>query len=185
VIWWPMGHSTHQSICRHCKEPFCPNLRNRTRQHFCYKSECRKARKTTSHKTWLAKNPDYFKGKWNVRRVQEWRKMHPRFSQRSKGSQRASESLHFRASTAAPEAQPQPPLQDLVQPLQDSIMRNPLIIGLIAHVFGCSLQDDIEAQSRRLIMLGMEIQHSTAAQESRSKTTSMPECGQSRPLSQT
>lgn len=170
-VWWPMTQPTNAKICRHCNEPFFPDLRNRHRQHFCYKPGCRKARKLQSQQLWVAKNPDYFKGSANVARVQQWRETHPGYSRRQ-GGPVTKPSL-----SASPSDAPQPgvPLQDRVPALQDSITRNPLIIGLIAHLFGCTLQDDIEDQMRRLIMVGMKIHDETGTRKPCPSVDSRPE----------
>ena len=175
-----MSQTAYQTICLHCKEPFLPDSRNRARQHFCYKPACRKARKAKSHHLWLAKNPNYFKGDWNVTRVQEWRQVHPGYSRRSKGRPKpgAASSVKGTHPTSVP------PLQDRVSSLQDFITHNPLIIGLIAHIFGCTLQDDIETHMRRLIMAGMEIHRSLALGELRLKVPLTPEARQAKPAFQ-
>ena len=79
-----MNLSKHEKTCRHCGQPFRPDLRNRARQHYCYKAACRKARKDRSHRIWRAKNPDHFKGEWNVDHVRQWRALHPGYWRRSK-----------------------------------------------------------------------------------------------------
>ncbi len=65
--------------CSHCKRLFRPDYRNRNRQKYCNKPECRKVSKAASQKKWLNKpeNKDYFRGADNVRRVQEWREQNP------------------------------------------------------------------------------------------------------------
>ena len=65
--------------CLHCKELFIADYRNRTRQKYCSKPECRQASKRASQHKWVtsAKGNDYFKGPDNVLRVQQWRKEHP------------------------------------------------------------------------------------------------------------
>ena len=161
-VSWSGGRvnlSKHEKICRHCNEPFFPELRNRTRQHYCYKPECRKARKVKSHQLWLANNPDHFKGAANVLRVQRWREAHPGYWRRAKA--KAKSGLPPAVSPVAPakhhQPQAMPALQDGVPPLQDSIRCNPLIIGLVAHVFGCTLQDSVEKVIGELIIRGMEL----------------------------
>jgi hypothetical protein len=137
-----------ERICRHCKAPFRPDRRNRTRQRFCRKPECRKAQKIRSQQIWLAKHPQYFKGSASLERVRNWRRAHPDYARRSKTT----------SGTSSERA----PLKDS---LQDSITRNPLIIGLIADLYGCALQDSIEKRIALLIMNGMEIQLAMAATE--------------------
>jgi len=112
-----------------------------------------------SHQLWLAKNPDHYKGAANVLRVQRWREAHPEYWRRVKPKAKAGE-LPAVSLVAPPEnhrPQSVPALQDDVLPLQDSIRRNPLIIGLVAHVFGCTLQDSVEKVIGELIIRGMEL----------------------------
>jgi hypothetical protein len=90
-------------------------------------------------------------------RVQRWREAHPGYSRRAK----AKSGLLPAVSPVAPakhhQPQAMPALQDGVPPLQDSIRRNPLIVGLVAHVFGCTLQDSVEKVIGELIIRGMEL----------------------------
>jgi hypothetical protein len=68
--------------CRNCWELFQPNPQNATRQIYCKKPACRKASKAESQRRWREKNPDYFRGATNVKRVQEWRTANPGYSRR-------------------------------------------------------------------------------------------------------
>ncbi len=70
--------------CRNCRELFPPNPKNAKHQVYCGKPECRKASKAESQRRWLQKpeNRGYFTGSANVKRVQEWRKANPGYSQR-------------------------------------------------------------------------------------------------------
>jgi hypothetical protein len=151
--------SKHEKTCRHCGQPFRPDLRNRARQHYCYKPACRKARKDRSHRIWRAKNPDHFKGEWNVDHVRQWRALHPGYWRRPKANPKAVRPESSAVPLPAKNHRPDPalPLQDGVAPLQDSITRNHLILGLISHVFGCTLQDCVEKIIPELIIKGMEI----------------------------
>ena len=153
-----MSLSKHEKICRHCGQPFLPDLRNRARQHYCYKPACRKARKEQSHRIWRAKNPDHFKGEPTSTTcsngVPSPRVLAPVQSQVQVG---AATCRFPSGSGETPPTACQPALQDGVPPLQDSITRNPLILGLITHVFGCTLQDCVEKIIPALIIKGMEI----------------------------
>jgi hypothetical protein len=142
--------SKHEKLCRHCGQPFLPDLRNRLRQDYCYKPACRKARKARSHLRWRARNPDYFKGESNVDRVRQWRHRHPRYWRRPK----AGPAPPKPAPRTSPSA---PPLQDPVPSLQDSIASNPLILGLVARLSGGTLQDCVDKVIPELIIKGMEI----------------------------
>ncbi len=70
--------------CPNCKKLFPPNPKNAKTQVYCGKPECRKASKAESQKRWLQKpeNRRYFSGSANVKRVQDWRKANPGYSQR-------------------------------------------------------------------------------------------------------
>jgi len=142
--------------CRYCKELFIPDHRNRNRQHYCKKAECRKASKTASQKKWLHKpeNKSYFRGPVNVQRVREWRKQNPGYwRKRSIRAIALQETLtaqltdnkednrEFAASA----------LQDLLRAQQ------PVIIGLISNFIGSALQDDIAETLLRMQQSGQDI----------------------------
>jgi len=143
--------------CRHCHILFVPDPRNRNRQQYCRKPECRKASKAASQKQWLQKpdNRDYFRGPDNVQRVQRWRKDNPGYSkQKSKiGPAPLQDPLkqqhidktdnNYDFTDSA--------LQDLLNP-QPSV-----IIGIIAQLTGYALQDDIAMAARRMQQFGNDI----------------------------
>ena len=139
-----MKKKTTGLICLNCKQPFVPNWRNRKRQRFCQKPECRKASKTLSQQIWVANNPDHFRKSKGRGRVRQWRATPPDGGKRSQVQSQAA------------------PLQDVVQ---DSVSRNPLIYGLIADLYGCALQDFVEEKIRSLIMKGVKIQLGKAEQK--------------------
>ena len=76
--------------CRHCGDDYTPDPYNAWHQQFCTKPECRAASKAASQAKWLAKNPGYFTGEDNVRRVQTWRFSHPGYSRRCRRRRRRS-----------------------------------------------------------------------------------------------
>ncbi len=136
--------------CQHCQTFFDPDPRSAGRQRYCSQPECRKASKANSQRRWQQQPPnrDYFKGPTHVERVRQWRKDNP-------GSWR-------RQRSRAPEA-----LQDALEPqeiqkqrlgesfgaevFQDAFfMQSTVFLGFIAHLSGLSLQDDIEATTRKL-----------------------------------
>jgi hypothetical protein len=106
---------------------------------------------------WLAKNPGHFKGAANVHRVQHWRHAHPNYWRR--------QSTHPKSA---------PPLQESIPALQESIASNPLMLGLIAHIFGSTLQEDIERHIRQLIIKGMEIHKAAPTQLRHARTHLAP-----------
>lgn len=152
-----MARRIRRRKCRHCGRLFSPDPRNATRQRYCSQPECRSASKASSQKRWLQKpqNQDYFRGPYNVQRVQRWRKKHPGYWRRKPGK--------------SPIA-----LQDplIVQPtenndnrgdfvhgaLQDPLLLQPAVfIGLISQLTGYALQEDIARATRRLQQLGNDI----------------------------
>ncbi len=78
--------------CRNCKELFVPDHRNRGRQNYCGKAECRKASKAASQKKWLQKpeNKNYFSGSEHIQRVQEWRKDNPGYWKRNRSGKKSA-----------------------------------------------------------------------------------------------
>jgi hypothetical protein len=147
-----MGNRKREK-CRHCKRLFEPDPRNKGRQKYCYRPECRKASKRASQRRWTRKpeNKEYFSGPTNVERVREWRRKNPGYWKRSKV-----------------ELQDTLPLQDAEKindnskkpsnALQDSLNIQPAIfIGLISNLTGFALQDDIARALLSLQQLGQDI----------------------------
>jgi len=148
-----------KKVCPCCKEHFSPNPRNVNRQIYCDKLECRKASKKASQKQWLDKNPGHFSGFANIERVRQWRLAHPGYSRR-KGSGDALQDIVNHIPEAKHEVTPNtPPLkQPLLPALQDfDILQIPVLVGLIAHLTGSTLQDEIDLSARRLQQLGLDV----------------------------
>jgi hypothetical protein len=142
--------------CPNCRKLFVPDARNKDRQRYCSKPACRKASKAASQKKWLNKpeNRDYFKGPTNVARVNRWRRKNPGYRLRPKANGNA---LQDRLTP-----QPSEIIEDsdrfAKDALQDSInAQNALVIGLIAHITGGALQDDMENTLHSLRQLGLDI----------------------------
>lgn len=140
--------------CRNCGELFVPDARNRYRQKYCFKPECRKASKAASQRQWLNKpeNQDYFRCPDNVRRVQQWRKDNPGYRRRQKRNRTVAlqDSLNAQAIENTSNNH-QNALQDVL------IMQPSVLIGLIANFTGIALQDDMVETLLRLQQLGRDI----------------------------
>ena len=145
--------------CRHCGTYFLQDYRNFGRHKYCTNPACRKASKASSQKRWLEKNPEYFSGSVHVERVRQWRKAHP-------GARRGKTSGSLLQDPCPPQhtdnkevSQQQPPVVKTSVPvLQDlCLTQHPVIVGLIAHLAGSVLQDDIVVTSRRLELLGRDV----------------------------
>lgn len=158
-----MAEPRFKRVCRHCHKLFIPDRRNRHRQFYCRKPACRKARKVASQRRWLAQNPDHFKQPKHAERVRLWRE---------RRRVRAEQVRPARAgpNTRTPVQKASDPggdnhgaavsgtlLQDRFEVLQDSIIRNPFIVGFLRHVFGCHSVDNMEARVRLLIESGVEL----------------------------
>src|SRR5580704_2775334 len=138
--------------CKCCLKLFRSDPRNRHHQRYCSAPTCRAASKSASQARWLAKpeNQGYFRGPVNVARVRAWRSRHPGYWRKGR-----------RAGA----------------PLQDILTAQPaVLIGLIAHMVGTPLQDDIVRTTDRLLRLGQDILATSAARAA----TPAPECGAGR-----
>ncbi len=144
--------------CRHCKEFFGPDYRNRYHQRYCSRTDCRRASKAASQRRWLRHrgNQDYFRGPLQVRRVQEWRKAHPGYwkPRRLKSGESqatAAQALTPRQSSCNVPSSPLRTLQDYC------LSQEPEFIGLISMFTGSTLQEDIAQTVRQLSNRGQSI----------------------------
>jgi len=144
--------------CRCCKKFFVPDPRTQDRQRYCFQSACRQASKAASQRRWLSKdgNGDHFRGPNEVRRVQLWRQNHPGYWRKKRTSSE---------STQAVDSQPADPDQSscnvpraLLGTLQDDCLaQDPAFVGLISMITGCTLQEDIAATARQMLIRGRNI----------------------------
>ncbi len=147
--------------CRSCGELFRPDARNRQRQRYCAKAECRRESKRASQAAWLARpaNRDYFRGAGAVERVRRWRAEHPGYWRRkgTGGREPLQDDSKLQPvaaqcdAAAVQELLPGLALQDL------SWASAPLLVGLIACLTGCTLQEDIARTTRELHARGQMI----------------------------
>jgi hypothetical protein len=157
-----MAKQIRKRKCKNCHVFFPPDPRNAWHQDYCKKPECRKASKAASRKKWLMKeeNLDHFRGPENVQRVQEWRSTHPGYWRPKPSMDTESlplqdlliEKAQVNPAVEIPKTSPaNSALQDLLNP------QAVVLIGLIAHLTGSALQDDIALTARRLQQLGADI----------------------------
>ncbi len=142
--------------CKCCLRLFRPDPRNRHHQRYCSATACRAASKAASQARWLAapENQGYFRGPVNVARVQAWRSRHPGYWRKGR-----------RVGPALQDVSMTQPIGFAVEttnaarsPLQDVLTAQPaVLIGLIAHIVGTPLQDDIVRTADRLLRLGRDI----------------------------
>lgn len=143
--------------CKHCQTFFAPDPRSARRQRYCSTPACRQASKTASQRRWLQhpNNRDYFRGPPHVERVRQWRQTHPGYWRRT-----ASRPPHALQDDLTPKPSQNQSLDDTLArgALQDHFFMQPAVfVGLLAHLTGLTLQDDIATTARRLQQLGRDI----------------------------
>lgn len=145
---------TRRTRCRHCLEFFRADARNRGRQQYCAKPECRRAGKAVRQRRWLdqPQNRDYFRGPHNAARVRAWQRAHPEYWKRRRqikqrvlqdASRDQVSDLHEQSTSLV--------LQDICR------AQAPVLIGLIAQLSDSLLQEDIATTSRRLLQRGRDL----------------------------
>lgn len=151
--------STHdRRKCRCCNVFFTPDPHNPGRQFYCAAPDCRRASKAASQRRWLRKpaNRNYFRDAANVERVQQWRQANPGYWKRAKSRSKqdqTTEAKELNPGTTSCNAMRRTPV-----PLQDFVLtEHPAFVGLIAWVTGSTLQEDIAAVGRNLLLQGTNI----------------------------
>ena len=124
----------------------------RQRQRYCSRPTCIKASRGAAQKKWLRKaaNRDHFNGREHQLRVQDWRTTNPGY---------------WRKKTHLGRYILRGNLAEMVREfaLQDMIDAQFLLLaGLVSHLTGVALQDEIASEIRRLILLGHGILNETA-----------------------
>jgi hypothetical protein len=150
--------SPNRRKCRCCNEFFEPDPRTQDRQRYCSKSACRQASKAASQQRWLSQNGngDYFRGAEAVRRVQAWRQSHPGYWKRKKPPSQAPQAVDNQASN--PDQSSCNVLERRLRTLQDDCLtQDPAFVGLISLVTGSTLQEDIAATARQVLLRGRNI----------------------------
>ena len=145
-----------QRKCMSCGEFFDADPRNRNRQLFCSAADCRRASKAASQARWVNKpdNVGYFIDPSHVARARAWREAHPG---QTRGTPRKPSALQDLLIAQALDFKEEnckrtgSALQDLLNP------SSPALAGLIAHLFGVTLQDDLMATARLLVQLGQDL----------------------------
>jgi hypothetical protein len=143
--------------CRHCKEFFRPDYRNRHHQRYCSKPACRQQSKADAQRRWLQKpeNQGHFRGPENSQRVKAWRKAHRGYWR--KGKPEAKRPLQDLCPGQLPATEP---LTKQIVPaaLQDLFLMQPaVVLGLISMMTGSALQEDIAETVLRLQRKGLDI----------------------------
>lgn len=147
-----------QHKCLNCDVYFTPDGRVGERQRYCSVSACQRASKVQSQRRWrsLPQNRDYFCGPVHLARVRAWREAHPGYSRQRPPRPPLQDQCPPQPADSTKESVDRtwpPPL-----PLQDLISgSSPILVGLIAHLFQVTLQDEMATTARRLVKLGTDV----------------------------
>lgn len=166
-----------QRKCLCCEEFFDLDPRNRKRQRYCSKPECRRASKLASQAAWLAQahNVDYFRDPVHVARVQAWRAAHPGYGAgKSQALATLQDDLPEQVHDLIEESALRGEIAAGAGPtaLQDSLSTlSPLMAGLIAHLFELTLQDDMALTTQRLVQLGLDVMNRSHDENSQTSAT--------------
>jgi hypothetical protein len=148
--------------CKSCLKLFRPDPRSRGRQLHCSAPLCKRASKAASQARWLAKpeNQGYFRDPWHISRVREWQAQNGSSWRKASKTRIALQDVRMAQATDTANKTGIP----ATSPLQEIITAQPaVLIGLIAHIVGTPLQDDIVYAARRLLRLGQDIIAGSAA----------------------
>ena len=144
--------------CRCCSKLFLPDPRTQDRQRYCSTPACQQASKAASQRRWLSKNGngDHFRGADEVRRVQLWRKSHPGYWKQKHPSSQSTKAVDDQRINTDQSSCNVP--RGLPGTLQDyCLAQDPAFVGLISLVTGSTLQEDIVATARQLLLQGRNI----------------------------
>jgi hypothetical protein len=70
-----------KNVCCVCQQQFVPHPSLKKRQRTCGAKPCRKELKKRSDKVWREKNPDYFKGRYDMA-LKDWYENNTEYKQR-------------------------------------------------------------------------------------------------------
>ncbi len=144
--------------CRCCSQLFAPDPRTVDRQQYCSEPACRKASKAAAQRRWLGQDGtgDHFRGPGEVERVRRWRQGHPGYWRKKNRASNGAQPIEHQASNPTQSSCNVP--RSLPRTLQDDCQtQDPLVIGLISMFTGSTLQDDIAATTRQLLLRGRNI----------------------------
>jgi len=148
---------TRRCKCRCCGQLYDPEPRNRYHQRYCSQPACRRASKAASQQRWRAspKGKDYFRGLANRQRVKAWQRAHPGYWRGRRQKSRALQDHCLPQVLVLPGDKP----TLTTRALQDLLHTQGLALtGLVAQLTGSALQDQIASTTRRLVLLGRQIQ---------------------------
>jgi hypothetical protein len=176
-----MSRSPTRRKCRHCSRLFLPDPRTVDRQRYCSEADCQHASKLASQRRWLSQNGngDYFRGPRAVERVQAWRKLHPGYWRKSNPSSRKDQVVDIQSADPVDCSCNVP--RGLPRTLQEKCLtQDPAFVGLISMVTGSTLQEEIAATTRQLLLRGRNILGCVSPETM--QTTARPDYDQQTPF---
>lgn len=144
--------------CLFCRKLFTPDYRNGHHQRYCAEPLCRRASHQASQRQWRRQpeNRDVVRGPHEVQRVREWRQKHPGYWKRTSAPREITQPVDPQPINPPQTSRNAPP--SLLPPLQDlCLAQNPAFVGLISLVTGSTLQEDIAATTRQVLLRGRNI----------------------------
>lgn len=165
-----MSRPPSRRKCRCCSQMFVPDPRNADRQHYCSEPACRNASKAAAQRRWLSKdgNGDRFRGPSEVDRVRRWRQEHPGYWRKKDPASQSTQPAENQTANADQSSCNVP--RSLPRTLQDDCLtQDPVVIGLISMFTGSTLQDDIAATTRQLLLRGRNILGLAAPEKTRTQ----------------
>ena len=143
--------------CLHCKEVHQSDYRNRERQNYCRKPECRKVSKASSQQRWLSQleNQNYFRGSENSERVRQWRHANPGYWRKKRSATQSPLQETCSTQVAVDKEVEKSLVPDALQEICSA--QPALLVGLISALTGNALQEDIAASARSFLTRGQDI----------------------------
>ena len=170
-----MSRTLTRRKCRCCTKFFFPDPRTEDRQRYCSSPACRQVSKAASQRRWLSKNGngDYFRGANQVLRVQLWRQSHPGYWKKKNPSSEGTQAVASQSPNPDQSSGNVP--RALPRTLQDHCLtQDPAFVGLISMVTGSTLQEDIAATARQLLLRGRNILGCVSPQTTQTTTAPPP-----------
>lgn len=149
-------HTCGHRKCRHCREFFIPDPRNRRHQDYCGQPACRGASKAASQRKWESKpeNRDYNRSAEKATKVRDWQAGHPGYWKGRRSKKAVLPDVLIAEGKAGQEVIK----QDGAGVLPDVWRgQSPVVIGLIAQMTGSVLPEDIAVVTGRLIARGQAL----------------------------
>lgn len=151
-----------QLNCLHCNRLFVPDCRHRRDQRCCSRPACKRARQAASLQRWRAKpeNREFWRGAWNVDRVREWRAAHPGYWKRANDGDKAPLQNAMKLTGIADSREDKAGFDDEYATKRiPALLReqSPVVVGLIAQMTGCTLQNAILEVAEKLFEKGRAV----------------------------